>query len=109
MTEYFSLPHNLFASLAKPVDFLDGVRKQYRVVFDIYDRNDSGATPRRYAVFINKRHLVSSGFWFAEDSQRSAVEYAKEILKRRFTYASPGENAAFCKGKICEFMTISNL
>jgi hypothetical protein len=107
MKDHFTVSSLLDARLAEEADFVDGGHKEYKVVFNIFARTGQN---RKYTVIVSRRHLISAGYGHAGDiygdSKKAAVEYAKVVLKSRFTFRDPPENAAICRGKICRFVTL---
>jgi hypothetical protein len=110
MRGFFPVSTNLDAKVAEETDFSDHDHKEYKVVFEIYDRRTPpGDSPRRYTVFITRGHLIktiSYGDDYYEDSKKAAIAFAMVVLKQRFNFANPEENAAICQGKICQYTTI---
>jgi len=97
------------AQVAEEADFTDDGHKEYKIVFNLIDKQ---GVARKYTVIVSRRHLISAGYGHAGDiygdSKKAAIEYAKVILKSRFTLRQPSENAAICRGKICRFVTIAD-
>jgi len=103
MKDSIALSTQLGVKVVREADFFDNDHKEYRIVFYIYDHQGNA---RNYTVIINRRHLTSASYDIG-DSKKAAMAFAVAVVKKRFTLASPPENAAICRGKICEFTTIS--
>lgn len=105
MKDYVTLSSTLEAKVAEEVEFLDDDHKEYKIVFNLIDHQGG---KKKYTVIVNRRHLTSAGYGDYGDSRKAAVQFALFVLKKRFTLHSPPENAAICRGKICEYVNIAD-
>jgi hypothetical protein len=103
MRNPITLSHTLDAVVSEEADFIDQGHKEYKVVFNITDHSGHA---RKYTVIVNRRHLTSSGYGGFGDSKKAAIQFATFVLRSRFNLKTPPENAAICRGKICEFVNI---
>jgi hypothetical protein len=103
MRDHFNVSTTLDAQIAEEADFFGDMKKEYKIVFNIFDHQGNS---RKYTVIVNRRHLTSAGYGNFGDSKKAAIEFAKFIVKRRFNLNLPNENAAICRGKICRFVRL---
>lgn len=104
MRDYVTLSTTLEAKVAEEADFLDEGHKEYKIVFNLIDRQGG---KKKYTVIVNRRHLTSAGYGDYGDSKKAALQFALFVLKKRFTLSTPPENTAICRGKMCEYVTIA--
>jgi hypothetical protein len=104
MRDIFTLTDHLYAEFAGPIDYVDPDHKEYKLVFNIYSRADG--LVKQYSVYVTKRHLLALGY---EDTRYGAFRYTVALMKQRFFAGPPEENAAYCHGKIIEYLNLSPL